>query len=91
MDTDDLIDLSGQISVSFLKKRRFTGSFKGMRYILFSDPEKEGMLRAQIWPEPMNYENTPDEKKHGRDFPLDEEGLSSAIGWLNEEYKAGRY
>ncbi len=87
--SDDKIDLSGQISLSFLKKRRFTGSFKGMRYILFMSPED--MLRAEIWPEPMNYECTPEEKKHGKDFSLSEEGLKDAIAWLNGEYQAGRF
>ena len=29
-----MIDLHGQISMGFLKKRGFTGSYKGMRYLL---------------------------------------------------------
>ncbi|NBH73243.1 hypothetical protein D3Z51_14745 [Clostridiaceae bacterium] len=29
-----MIDLHGQISFAFLKKSRFTGSYKGMRYLL---------------------------------------------------------
>ena len=28
------IELHGDISIPFLKKSRFTGSFKGMRYVL---------------------------------------------------------
>ncbi len=84
-----MIDLGGQISVQFLKKRQFTGSYQGMRYILFSRPED--VLRAVVWPEPMNYEKTPEEKKHGKDFALSDEGLDEAIAWLNEEYSAGRY
>lgn len=29
-----MIDLHGQISMAFLKRSRFTGSFRGMRYVL---------------------------------------------------------
>ena len=34
------IELHGDISIPFLKKSRFTGSFKGMRYVLIKH-EKE--------------------------------------------------
>lgn len=30
-----MIDLSGMITIPFLKKSRFTGSYRGMRYVLF--------------------------------------------------------
>ena len=29
-----MIDLHGDISIPFLKKSRFTGSYRGMRYLL---------------------------------------------------------
>lgn len=98
-----MIDLHGQISVAFLKKSRFTGSFRGMRYLLQKKEqvtEKAGedeaaktrtVLEAVIWPEPMNFEMTDQEKKHGKIFSLDETGLWEAVDWLNEEYKAGNF
>lgn len=95
----DRIDLSGDISIPFLKKSRFTGSFRGMRYVLRkqervveeASEDRETVLEAVIWPEPMNFEHTPDEKKHGRDFSFDQEGLQQAVAWLNEEYASGRF
>lgn len=73
-----------------------------MRYVLFRcesvdpDEQKEGaggeiVLRAEIWPEPMNYECTPKEKKHGRNFTFDREGLTEAVAWLNSEYEARHF
>ena len=60
------IDLHGDISIPYLKKSRFTGSFRGMRYLLEKaertieeaqgeEPAKtENVICAVIWPEPFN-------------------------------------
>lgn len=98
-----MIDLHGVISMPFLKKSRFTGSYLGMRYVLQKrervveeaqgdEPEKtETVLQAVIWPEPLNYENTAEEKKHSKDFSFDQDGLWAAVAWLNEEHEAGHF
>lgn len=96
-----MIDLTGDISIPFLKKSRFTGSFCGMRYMLRKqertvrkeDGEETEMtvLEAVIWPEPMNFECTAEEKKHGKDFPFHATGLQEAIAWLNQEYEAHHF
>ena len=97
------IDLHGDISIPYLKKSRFTGSFRGMRYLLEKaertieeaqgeEPAKtENVICAVIWPEPFNYEVTADEKKHSQDFPFTTEGLWEAVAWLNEEHEAGHF
>ena len=87
MQETSKIELHGDISIPFLKKSRFTGSFKGMRYVLIKH-EKE---LAIIWPEPFNFEVTPDEKKHHRDFPFTTDGIWEAVDWLNAEHEAGHY
>ena len=51
----------------------------------------ETVIRAVIWPEPFNFEVTPEEKKHSRDFSFDVDGLWAAVDWLNEEHKAGHF
>ncbi len=53
--------------------------------------ETETVLQAVIWPEPLNYENTTEDKKHSMEFPFSQDGLSAAVAWLNEEYEAGHY
>lgn len=99
-----MIDLNGMISIPFLKKSRFTGSYLGMRYLLCKaekiaeekpageeKPETETVLQAVIWPEPYNFENTPEKQKHSQDFPFEKEGILEAVAWLNEEHQAGHY
>lgn len=98
-----MIDLHGNISIPYLKKSRFTGSFQGMRYQLQKaervlneagedkPAETETVIRAVIWPEPFNFETTPDEKKHSEEFPFTQEGIWEAVDWLNAEYEAGHY
>lgn len=97
------IDLHGDISIPYLKKSRFTGSFRGMRYLLEKaertieeaqgeEPAKtENVICAVIWPEPFNYEITADEKKHSQDFPFTTEGIWEAVAWLNDEHEAGHF
>ncbi len=85
-----MIDLHGDISIPFLKKSRFTGSYKGMRYQLMKH-EKENVILAVIWPEPFNFEVTPEEKKHSKEFPFTADGIWEAVDWLNEEHEAGHY
>lgn len=94
-----MIDLHGDISIPFLKKSRFTGSYLGMRYQLEkaereipgAEPETEMVIRATIWPEPYNFEVTPEEQKHSLDFSFDTDGLWKAVDWLNEEHAAGHF
>ena len=51
---------SATISIQYIKKDDFTGSFKGMRYRL----SKAGAgMEVVIWPGPYNYIKTPDQKK----------------------------
>ncbi len=98
-----MIDLHGDISIPFLKKSRFTGSWLGMRYQLQklektleeateeAPAKTETVLLAVIWPEPFNFEVTPDEKKHSREFSFTTDGIWEAVAWLNEEHEAGHY
>lgn len=98
-----MIDLHGDISIALLKKSRFTGSYLGMRYQLqkaerpaeeetgSEEAASETVIRAVIWPEPYNFEVTPEEQKHSRDFPFDTDGLWGAVEWLNAEHEAGHF
>lgn len=51
----------------------------------------ETVILAIIWPEPFNFEVTPDEKKHSREFPFTVDGIWEAVDWLNAEHEAGHY
>lgn len=88
-----MIDLSGMVSVAFLKKSVFTGGYQGMRYLLGRKETEDGgvMLEAVIWPEPFNYEHTAEERKQRAVFPFDGDGLKKAVEWLNRQHQDGQY
>ena len=75
---------SATISIQYIKKDDFTGSFKGMRYRL--SKMGDGM-EVVIWPGPYNYIKTPDQKKQRKEFALTIEGKEEAVKWLNEQYE----
>ena len=74
------------LSVNFLKKENYSGSYAGMRYYLTAS---EDILKVCIYPEPWCFEATPDEKKIWKEFPFSPEGLKEALGWLNDTYTKG--
>ena len=88
-----MIERKDLFHLSFYKKKPFTGSFQGMRYLIAMEKasEDEGapdVLRAFVYPEPYNFEHTPDERKSSQDFPFTEAGLDMACDWLNEQHKS---
>lgn len=78
-------------SIAFIKKEDVTGSYEGMRFKLY--PKKVGeetKLGAVIWPEPFNCLKTPEEEKLYEEFDFNEDGLSDAERWLNNQWSNGR-
>ena len=83
-----MIDLDGMISIPYLKKTVFTGSHKGMNFMIKKAGSEEGdKIRSTVWPGPFNFAVTEDEKKTSRDFAFSQEGLKEAVAWLNEYYE----
>lgn len=92
---ETMIDSKELFHLSFYKKTHFTGSYEGMRYYITKakaskDEDAPDVLRAIIYPEPYNFECTPDEDKTSKDFPFTEEGIRLACDWMNEQYEARR-
>jgi len=52
--------------------------------------EEGAYMQGYIWPEPFGFAKTPDEKKTGCRFTLDEDGMADAVAWLNKEYERFR-
>jgi len=83
-----MIDLDGMISIPYLKKTVFTGSHKGMNFMIKKAGGEEGdKIRSTVWPGPFNFSATEDEKKTSSDFAFSQEGLKEAVAWLNEYYE----
>lgn len=79
------------LSISYLKKSAFTGSFQGMRYRLEKAEDQEGsFLKAALWAGPYSFEATLEEQKEYRRFGFSEEGVYEAVNWLNETWEERR-
>ena len=61
-----MIDLTGMISIPYLKKTVFTGSEKGTNFMIRKISGEEGepdKIQAVTWPGPFIFSVTEDEKK----------------------------
>ena len=70
-------------------KRRNTGSFQGMRFLIrpIGESKDDAEFEAFTFPEPYNFEHTAESKKTRKTFPYSEEGLDQIHLWLNEQYE----
>ena len=83
-----MIEKNDILSMAFLKKEKFTGSYFGMRYQIEKiDREEVQYLLVTIWPEPFSFQATDDALKQKKEFDFTEEGRCLAIEWLNNQYK----
>lgn len=85
-----MLELKDFMPINFLKKEAFTGSCQGMRFRM-AKLEKEGeeapLLLVSVWPEPYNFDATPEEEKEHLECPFDEDGIARGVDWLNERYR----
>ena len=85
-----MVEYDSILSLSFLKKSRFTGSLKGMRYVLeYVDREGISMLKASVCPGPNSVDKTKAELFISEEFPFTEEGKKQSVDWINERYTEG--
>ena len=76
------------LSIPYMKKSAFTGSYQGMRYRLKKENAEEAdVLRVDIWEAPYAYDVTPEEQKENKEFPFSEEGICQAVEWLNDSWQ----
>ena len=83
-----MLNRSDLVPINYYKKEPFYGSYKGMRYRV---AKSDDILLATIWPEPFNFDTTPDEKKHSAEFEFTQNGVEQAYEWLDEQYAQGNY
>lgn len=95
-----MITTEDVLNMNFYKKEKFTGSYKGMRYLLKKDteeissdipdtpPETKTIFRCYAWWGPYNFVTTPDHEKLTAIFDFSAEGKQQAVNWLNEQWAA---
>lgn len=81
-----MIDLTGCVSIAYLKKAVFTGSCGKMRYLLCRAEDQEGnaAVKVSYWSVPKASYLVPEEEKTSAFFPFDSDGISQAQAWLND-------
>lgn len=75
------------LNMNFYQKEKFTGSYRGMRYLIKKDSEDGDVFRVTNWPGPYNFATTDDTKKTTATFPFTPEGKEAVVAWLNEQWK----
>lgn len=95
-----MLDRNEMLPFNFLAYGgKLTGDHRGMRYYLVKEErkyeadgaeKKEVWLAAYVWPEPLSFEKTPEEKITGNKFEFSAEGREKAIDWLTEQYETRR-
>lgn len=87
------------LSIPYLKKAVFTGSYEGMRYRLEKteverSPAREGeeaktetRLKVSFWEGPYSFDVVPEGKKEVEEFSFSEEGIVKAVDWLNDAWQ----
>ena len=85
--TVDLKAGLNMVTLGYIKKERYTGSGGGLRYYIKKKAPAEGeegetVIEICIWNEPFSFECTPDEEKHYRQYPFNEDGLSDALDYI---------
>lgn len=75
------------LNMNYYQKETFTGSYKGMRYLIRKSTENgSDAFFVCIWPGPYNFASTEDSRKTTASFPFTEEGKQQAVDWLNEQW-----
>lgn len=75
------------LSVKFLKKEPYSGSYGGMRFSVCASGET---ITAYIYPEPWCLDQTPEEERRQKEFAFTPEGLDEAITWMNSVYETDK-
>lgn len=90
-----MIERKDILSIPYLKKTTFTGSYEGLRFrfavVKKEFPPKDGeekgeekqVLEITAWEAPYGFDATPEEKKQRMESDFSEEGIQQGIDWLN--------
>ena len=75
-----------KVNKNYLKKEPYTGSADGTRFKFEKYVPEEGkeLLRLWIWPEPLAFDKTDDDKKSFTEYSFDQEGIEEAVAFIME-------
>ena len=71
-----MLELKDFMPINFLKKEKFTGSHKGLRFRMEKlEENEETFLFVSVWPEPYSYDLK---------TSFDADGIARGVDWINE-------
>ena len=79
-----MIERKRLLDLSFYEKEHFSGSDRerNLRFRLQKDGEE---FLTTVWPEPLSFECTAEDKKITYRAPFSEEGLQAIVDWMNAQ------
>ena len=78
------------LSLHYLDKIKYRGSYKGKRFIfekiteIVSDTEKKVVLRVHVWKDYLKFELTKKEDIITKDFTYDNDGIDKGLDFVEE-------
>ena len=77
------------LSLSFLEKLPYKGSYKGKRFLFEKSVSENGdkTLKLYLWDDLYNFENTNKEEMLIKDFTFDKDGIESGIDFIEQNIK----
>ena len=83
-----MLERNDVLSIPYLKKTSFSGSYQGMRFLMRMEKgDEDTKLHVCCWEETYSYEATKDEDKVEAEFEFSEDGIKRAVDWLNDRWK----
>ncbi|RZT00467.1 hypothetical protein [Cuneatibacter caecimuris] len=87
-----MIQVSDIMPLNFLKKSRFAGSYRGMRFLLHKVSEgaeeaQKDCLEVIVWPEPFCFEASEESDHVKASFEFSGDGIAEAVDWLNRQHR----
>ena len=90
-----MIERKDILSIPYLKKTTFTGSYDGLRFriaVVKKESEvqekEQQVLQITAWEGPYGFDATSEEKKQQIETEFSEEGIQNGIDWLNALWEA---
>lgn len=69
------------LSISFLEKLPYKGSYKGKRFMFKKHIDK---LNVYVWEDRFNFENTKDDMISTKEFNFTKEGIEEGLKYVSE-------
>ena len=77
------------LNLNYYRKTSYTGWINGMRFLIKREAPEDGdeISHAWVWPGPLIFDLTDDDKKFDFTVPFSDEGKQQVVDWINTQYE----